>query len=216
MAFAVSGAAGKIFVYATGGQVPELVFGPILVYSVTMVLICAALAVWHRHNWRRSGRQSELLITESRAAVVDGVISAGVGGGLLGASLLPGTALEFVVPVSDSIVVLVLCAVIARQPVMMFLRSLREVAGAAAEPDTVERVRGRVREVLQDQPYDLLEAAVTKIGRAHFVVTYVKPKEPIDGEAADALWQTLDSALRDLLGQAKTEIIIAAQAPYES
>jgi predicted Co/Zn/Cd cation transporter (cation efflux family) len=214
MVFAVSGAVGKIFVYASGGEVPELVFGPILVYSVTMVVICLALAAWHRHNWRRSGRQSELLSTESRAAVVDAVISGGAGGGLLAAGFLRGTALEFIVPVADSIVVLVMCAFIVRQPAMMFLRALREVAGAAVEPAVTEKIRSRLQELLQDRPFALLEIAVTKMGRAYFVVTYVKPDGPIEGEAADALWEELDSTLRDLLGQVRTEIIIAARPPY--
>lgn len=214
MAFAVFGALGKIYTYATGGEVPELVFGPILVYAIVMVSICLALAAWHHHNWRRSGRQSEILKTESHAAVVDGVISAGAGGGLLAAGLLRGTALGFIVPVADSIVVLVMCAFIVRQPVTMFLGALREVAGAAADAETVDMVRRRLSETLQDRPYALLEVAVTKMGRAHFVVAYVKPDDPVDGEAADQLWAELNAALRETLGQAKTEIIVAASPPY--
>ena len=50
------------------------------------------------------GKRSEILITESKAAVVDGAISGGAGGGLLAASLLRGSALDFVVPVADSVV----------------------------------------------------------------------------------------------------------------
>lgn len=215
LAFAVSGAVGKIVVYATGGEVPELVFGPILVYSIAMVVICLVLAAWHHYNWRRSGRRSELLTTESRAAVVDAVISGGAGGGLLAAGLLRGTALEFVVPVADSIIVLVMCVFIIRQPVMMFLGALREVAGAAADPAVIEKIRIHLQEFLQDRPYILLEVAVTKMGRCHFVVAYIKPDAPIEGEAADALWEELDAALRDTLGQAKSEIVIAARPPYE-
>jgi len=63
MAFAVFSALGKIYTYATGGAVLELVFGPILVYAVTMVAICLALTAWHHHNWRRSRRRSEILKT---------------------------------------------------------------------------------------------------------------------------------------------------------
>ena len=119
-------------------------------------------------------------------------------------------------PVADSIVVLVMCAFIGRQPVQMFLGALREVAGASAEPATVEKARSCLEESLQDRPYTLLEVAVTKMGRAHFVVTYVKPDAPVDGDAADALWQQLDLALRKNLGQVKTEIIIAGRSPYPS
>jgi divalent metal cation (Fe/Co/Zn/Cd) transporter len=156
-----------------------------------------------------------LLSTESKAAVVDGVISAGAGGGLLAATLLGETPLGFLVPVADSIIVLVLSAVIVRQPLMMFLRALKQVAGAAADSDSVEKVRQCVSEVLQDRPFSLLEVAVTKMGRAHIVITYVKPDDSVDGETADKLWAELDAALCDTLGQAKTEIIIAGQPPYK-
>jgi predicted Co/Zn/Cd cation transporter (cation efflux family) len=156
--------------------------------------------------------------------VVDAVISGGVGGGFLASMLasmfLGGTSLAFiansVVPVSDSIIVLVLCAVIARQPVMMFLKALRQVAGAAAAPDSVDKVRKHLQGFLRERPYELLEVAVTKMGRMHFVVSYVKPDAAIDAESADALWQDLDGAIRDLLGQVRTELVIAKKPPFDN
>ena len=214
--FAIFGALGKISTYATGGEVPELVFGPILVYAVAMVTLCTALAIWHKRNWQRSGKQSEILKTESRAAVVDGVISGGAGGGLLAASFLRGTSLAFIVPVADAIIVLVMCAFIVRQPVMMFLGALREVAGIAAEPATVERVRSALNDFLQDRPYTLLEAAVTKMGRSHLVVAYVKPDKPITGTDADALWEEVDEIILNTISQAKTELVIAGKTPYKT
>jgi predicted Co/Zn/Cd cation transporter (cation efflux family) len=214
MAFAVFGAVGKIVDYASGGEMPELQFGPILVYAAAMVAICLALAAWHRYNWHRSGEQSEILRTESRAAVVDAVISGGVGGGFLASMFLEGTFLDFIVPVSDSIIVLVMCAVIAYQPVTMFLGALRQVAGASAEPAVVDKVRAHLHETLKDRPFQPLDVAVTKMGRSYIVVCYVKPDAAVDGEAADALWQHLNTGIRELLGQAKMELIIAAQPPY--
>jgi predicted Co/Zn/Cd cation transporter (cation efflux family) len=214
MVFAAFGALGKILTYATGGAVPKLEFGPILVYSALMVAICLALAAWHRRNWLQAGKRSEILATESRAAVVDAAISGGVGGGFLAAMLLTGTSLEFLVPVSDSIIVLLLCAVIAKEPLQMFLRSLRQVAGSAAEPEVVQDVRTHLEEFLHERPFELLEVAVMRLGRTHFVVSYVKPEAAVDGVQADALWQELDTAIRDLVGPARTELIVAARPPY--
>ena len=45
-------------------------------------------------------------------------------------------------------------------------------------------------------------------------MSYVKPEEAMDGEAAHLLWQQLNTGIQELLGQAKTELIIAAQPPY--
>ena len=52
MGFAVFGAVQKIYIYASGGEVPELVYGPIMIYTVVMVAMCAALAAWHYYNWK--------------------------------------------------------------------------------------------------------------------------------------------------------------------
>ncbi|VAW08365.1 hypothetical protein MNBD_ALPHA05-431 [hydrothermal vent metagenome] len=214
MAFAAFGAVAKIIAYVGGQQVPELVFGPILVYVVLMIVICFGLALWYHHNWKRSGSCSELLKTESRAAIVDGVISAGAGAGLLSTALLRGTALEFIVPISDSIIVLILSAFIIGEPVRMFRRSLREVAGGSADPETGVNVRRSIEKLLQDRPYALLEVVVMKMGRTHFVVAYVNPDAPVSGDEADALREEIETGCAALLKGTKAELIIAATGPY--
>ena len=213
LTYAALGAVSKIITYATGGSVPQLVFGPILVYSVAMVAICFGLAAWHRYNWIRTGRRSELLQTETRAALVDGVISVGAGAGLLSASLLEETPLAFLVPVSDAIIVLILCACVIRKPLQMFLAALREVAGASADEATRAIFRQQVEAVLTGQPMTLLELAVTKLGRTHFVVAYVKPDTSVSGEEADALRAALEQACVQAIPDTKTELVIAATAP---
>ena len=214
LAFAVFGAVSKIITYATGGNVPELVFGPILIYMVLMILICFGLAAWHRRNWKLAGSRSELLSTESKAAVVDGVISAGAGGGLLASSLLRGTALEFIVPISDSIIVLIMSVFIIGQPVRMFLGSLREVAGGSADSETCKSMRLRIDDLLQDRPFTLLDVAVTKMGRTHFAVAYVKPESLVSGEEADVLREEIETACADVLIGTKAELVIAAIGPW--
>jgi len=216
MIFAAFGSVQKIITYAMGGQVPELVFGPIMVYTIVMVVACFGLAAWHHKNWQRTGRRSMLLSTESKAAIVDGIISGGAGGGLLAASLLRGTSLAMLVPIADSILVLVLTVFMIREPVVMFLGALREVAGEAADPKTHQNVRARLEGLFQGRPFTLLEVVVIKTGRTHFVVAYVKPDSPVSGEAADALWEEIEAACRALLKESKSELIIAATGPYSS
>ena len=77
-------------------------------------------------------------------------------------------------------------------------------------------VRTHVQELLTDRPCELLDVVVMQFGRTHFVVSYIKPDAAVEGEAADQLWLDLDKTIRDHLGEAKTELIIAAQPPYAS
>ena len=139
--FAGFGAAEKILAYSFGEEPPELVLGPIVIYTIAMSVICFGLAAWHRSNWTQSGKQSEVLKIESKASLIDGYISAGAGAALMGTVLLRDTALEFLVPIADSILVLVLSLVIVGQPVNSMFKALRELAGGAASPEITARIR---------------------------------------------------------------------------
>jgi len=213
--FAAVSAVDKIIIYASGGSVPELVFGPIVVYTVFMVALCGGLAYWHHFNWRRSGSQSAILETESRAALIDGAISAGTGGALAAVPLLRGTALEGLIPIADAVVVLVLELVLIRQPIAIFRAALREVAGGSAEAPAVEAVRQMTREHLDALPLELLEVAVTPMGRNYFAVAYLHPDGPVEASMIDALREKLERAWSARLGAVKAELIITAEHPFD-
>lgn len=214
LAFAIFGAISKIIRYAGGGEVAELNFGPIVIYMIAMVATCFGLAYWHHRNWKRSGSQSELLRTETKAAVIDGVISAGAGAGLVGAALLQGTALAFLVPISDSIVVLVMCGCIVRQPLQIFLDSLHEIAGGRAADGVCATARQLAEAAAKGSQFEVLEVATIKMGRSYLVFAYLKPKAAVTGEEIDALRLQLTSAWQQAIGLVKAEVIITAQSPY--
>lgn len=214
LTFAIFNALAKIFVYATGGDVPPLVFGPILVYAVLMVVICFSLAAWHHHNWRRSGATSDVLQTEAKAAVVDGVLSAGAGGGLLVASFFGGTFLGFVVPIADALVVLIMSSLILAEPWRLFRNSLREVAGASAAPEITQNALMCTQEVLRDRNFRIHDVVVTRAGRRYFVVPLLCPYRAVTAEELDAVRADLEKGFQKCLGPNRTEIIVTAEGPF--
>jgi len=215
IAFAALSAAEKVLTYATGGEVPELVFGPILVYVAAMVVLCLGLWAWHRHNWRRTGATSAILQTESRAALVDGAITAGAGAALLGVPLLGGTPLAGLIPVADALVVLVLSLVIVREPFGMFRQALREAAGGAADTEVVSRLRKRARHLLESRSFSLLDLAVTRLGRRHIVAAYVQPGRPVSAGEADALGDEIEAACREERVSSRVVVIVSERHPFE-
>lgn len=215
IAFAAFAAAEKVLVYATGGKVPELVFGPILAYVGAMVVLCLGLSAWHRYNWRRTGARSAILRTESRAALVDGAISAGAGAALLGVPLLRGTPLAVVIPVADALVVLVLSLFIVREPLGMFRQALREAAGGAADASLVSRLREAAGRRLEARLFTLLDLAVTRLGRSHIVVAYVRPERPVSAGEIDALRDDLEAACRAEAVPSRVAVIVTERHPFE-
>jgi predicted Co/Zn/Cd cation transporter (cation efflux family) len=207
--------AGTTIVNHLGGQAVEAVqLRPVAGYAGLMVVLCLALAWRHEHDWERSGRCSELLRTEAHAARVDGLISAVAGAALLGAPLLERTPLRPLVPVADSVLVLLLALVVLPEPLQQFWRALRQSAGAACDPGLIARTRDAVQELLSGMSTWLLDLTVMKVGRTTFVVAYLNPAMPVDGPWIDRLRERIDARCAELLGPVRTEVILTGQAPF--
>jgi len=207
--------AGTTIVNHLGGQAVEAVeLRPVAGYAGLMVVLCLTLAWRHEHDWERSGRCSELLRTEAHAARIDGLISAVAGAALLGAPLLERTPLRPLVPVADSVLVLVLALVVLPEPLQQFWRALRQSAGAACDPGLIARTRDAVQELLSGMSTWLLELTVMKVGRTTFVVAYLNPAMPVDGPWIDRLRERIDARCAEFLGPVRTEVILTGQAPF--
>jgi predicted Co/Zn/Cd cation transporter (cation efflux family) len=204
----------KIIIYIDGGEVPVLNFGPIAVYMIFMVAICGSLAAWHHHNWRKTGRRSEILRAERTASVVDCVISAGAGAALLSVTLLRGTPADVIIPVADAIIVLVLASIMIRQPIGMLRGAVKEVAGEAIDDEISSEVRKRITQKIAGIPCELLALSVTKLGRTHFVLSYVRPDDSVVAEDLDIFRKEVHACYEDLFGRVKTEVIYTAEKPF--
>jgi predicted Co/Zn/Cd cation transporter (cation efflux family) len=214
LTFAGFSSLGKIITYINGGEVPELQFGPITIYMVAMVLICAGLAMWHHHNWSKTGKRSEILAAEKTAAIVDCIISAGSGAALLSVTLLRGTPAEIIIPVADALVVLVMAFVMIKQPYMMLVGAIKEVAGEAVNDELTTQTRERIEHSIRDIPCELLAVAVTKLGRSHFVISYVRPDDSVVAEDLDQFRKEVHASYKDLFGKVKSEVIYTAEKPF--
>lgn len=207
-AFLVSGT--KIVTFATGGDVPGLVFGPIVIYAISMVLICGGLAFSFNRADKQTGGKSAILKTEARAAIVDGAISAGSGAALLSLPFLTGTPLEPVVPIGDAIVVVILVSIIVWQPYSMFRSALGELAGTSAPQKTVKTVVDAATRFASEREFRFVRAAVQRAGRSHFVVGFVDTGRAVTPREMDDFRSELDRKLTEILGPVRLEIVLTA------
>jgi predicted Co/Zn/Cd cation transporter (cation efflux family) len=214
LSVAVITAGTTIVNHLAGQTVAAVQLRPVAAYAGLMVVLCLALAWRHERDWKRSGRCSELLRTEAHAARVDGLISAVAGAALLGAPLLQSTPLRPLVPVADSVLVLLLALAVVPEPLQQFWRALRQAAGAACDPALITRTRAAVQELLSGMSAWLLDLTVMKVGRTTFVVAYLNPAMPVDGPWIDRLRERIDARCAELLGPVRTEVIVTGQAPF--
>jgi predicted Co/Zn/Cd cation transporter (cation efflux family) len=210
-------ACSKIFVYVTAGQAVEIKLNWIVGYMLLMVAICVALALWHHRNWLATGRRSELLRMERSAAVIDAVLSCAAGVAFLLIALLRPTPLRFLVPISDSVVVLGLATYMVWGPIGMFVKSLKEVVGEAADDAVQEKVRSVLVHAIDDDPFRLLTSAATRVGRSMFAVAYLEPVNPVTAAQLDATRDELTVRCQEALSAAmRMEFVFTARHPFDA
>lgn len=214
LALAVVLAGAKIVDYLSGEEVKPLVFGPIIIYTIVVVTICFTLSWWQHYNWKRTGGKSEILKTESHAAFIDGMISAGAGGALILVSFLEGTALDVIVPIADSLVVLILTACIIHEPIGIFLNAVKELAGEKAESPEAKKIHRLSADLLQEEGYEIFDIAINKLGRRHLVIAAVNKERAMTAGELDQTRQRLFEAMREGEHDCIVEVILTAQAPY--
>ena len=115
---------------------------------------------------------------------------------------------------SDAIVVLCLTLWMIPKPLRNFGAAVKEVLGESAGPQTLAKWRTTIHEALEESPFSLVEVAVTKLGRSHFAVAYIRPETPVAVEVLDATREAVALACRSVHDPSRMEIIYTAKDPY--
>ena len=215
LSFAAISALSTVIDYAYGVAVSSVRLGPVAWYSIAMVASCWGLAWRHHHDWCRTGRHSQILLTEAKAARLDGLISGLTGLALLAAPLLQDTMLSGLIPVTDSLLVLVVSLLVVREPLQGFMTALGQAAGASAESDLIRSTRLALEDLLAGLSCWLLDLTVYQVGRTAFVVVYLNPSQPMDGGAIDLIRDRIQERCQSLLAcPVRTEVILTATPPF--
>lgn len=183
VAFAMVNGVLNIANYAMGGAVPTLHYGPIIIYFILICAICAGLALVQRAAWLSTGKQSEILHLEMRAAVFDGLITFAAGVGLSIMPLLRGGPLGWLSPIGDSIVVILLCSLVVGRYYESFMSGLAQLAGFSAAPEFVATARRSIRSIIAEAGGTLVDFSILKFGRSFQAQVYYDPGRPITAAA---------------------------------
>ncbi|WP_170478186.1 cation transporter [Ruegeria arenilitoris] len=209
--FAISNAALSIAGYLNGEAQPELVFAPMVGYFVVVGLTCLMLWGFHTRSWLKTGKQSDVLRLEKKAAAFDGIITFAAAVGLLGIHFLKDGFLAPIAPVGDSIIVLVLCATVIVQYIKDFMSGVQELAGATAAPQQIAAARRTVRGTLRDDGGTLVDLSVSKLGRGYTIMVYYDPQHPCLAAQIDQLTLQLQADLSAIFDSLDIIVVVSQQ-----
>lgn len=173
----------------------EVAAGSLLAYGLVSALACVVL-------WRflsRADPTSDLLLAEARQWSASALFSLVVAGGAVAAAGLRLAGLTAVEPFVDSALVLVGCALLAPQPVILVRAALTELLEGAPPVDVQRPVAAALADV--GRQHGLAEPAVrmTKMGRKLYVdAAYLVEPGRWSVDHVDALRRDVAGALASL------------------
>ncbi|MGY4710210.1 cation transporter [Mycolicibacterium sp. CBM1] len=145
----------KVIEYVVTREGSEPEFGLAAVYTAVCVLICFGLKWNHERNNRSVNGASALLRVEATAAKMEALISGGICASLVLVAILPeGTFLTSktfnIKDIADSIIVLILCALLVGEPIRQIRLEFGRLSGRRADPVLDATVRAAIMAVSEE------------------------------------------------------------------
>ena len=148
----------------------------IIPYSIAMVAMCLSLSFYNKKQNKKINNASIMLTAESKSNIIDGVISGGIGLLVLILLFIPiDGKLKFLHFTGDFFITVILFAIFIKEPIILFLGSIREISGATVKDKEIKKlVRKIVANELKDEELDN-KFEVYKIGMNIKVVILLQP-----------------------------------------
>lgn len=217
IAFAMVSAIGKILTAVRGGAIPAVQLDGLGWYFSAMVLLNLWLWGVFVRSWSNGGGNNDMLRGMAISARFDALISAGTGIALVGSPLLLATPLAPLVPIADSLLVLVLSLALVGEPIAILQGAVTEAAGSSRSipPALHSRCSAAVAATLAERDCTLLELAMIRLGRTVTAVAYVEPATAVTASQTDGLRLDVEAELvQTLQTPVLCEVIPTSVHPY--
>lgn len=164
----------KIYDFIATGHSEPVNGSSILVYSIFMVVICSLVYLYLVSQLKKVNNQSIMLQTEKMAVFQNAIISAAIGIVFLLIGCLENTFLESIIPITDSIIVLLLCVLLINDPVKLVKNAFAELTIR----DTHQNLREKLiitTNTLLPEGYNLNHISINRFGRTYYFMFLINP-----------------------------------------
>lgn len=198
--------------YINSGEATVLNTNVIFIYSVAMVILCFGSAIYYRLQNKKTKNSSTILRAEYSAAIVDGFMSAGIGVALVSIKFIDLEGLlGFLHYIGDSLLVLLLCILLGKGPILLIRDSFIEIAGGTLQD---KNNKSQIEEVLErylSQDNLLKGSYISKTGSSYLVVAYLNTKgvAAAGSESVEEWRQQISTELKVHYPNVLFEIVLA-------
>lgn len=130
----------EAYAYFFHGEGYPMETGPVLPYTLTMVVLCLGLAFYNKRQNQKIGGLSTMIEAESRSNLVDGLISAGIAGAMLFLYLVNiDGRLGFLHYTGDFFITAILVAVSIKEPWTTLTSSFGELVRSTTRDEAIKQ-----------------------------------------------------------------------------
>jgi predicted Co/Zn/Cd cation transporter (cation efflux family) len=205
----------KIYVYITTGHSAHVNGKSILIYSFCMVVICLSVYLYLAYQSKKINNQSIMLHTEKIAVFQNTIISAAIGLVFLLIGFLENTILESIIPVTDSIVVLIMCVILISDPVKIIKNAFSELTIRDTHHDLRKKLIQATNSLLPES-YNLSNISINRLGRTYYFVFLINPlKSSLPIDEMDTIREQIKKTIKTDAPYSFVDIIFSNKEEYE-
>jgi predicted Co/Zn/Cd cation transporter (cation efflux family) len=162
----------NIKVLLSGGREPAL--GVMTIYVALAVIGCTIIYLITRKSLKQTG--SDILAAESRAWLVNAVISGAIGIAFGVVMLIQGTAWGWIDRYADQVLVIVLSILVIKDPLVLMKNGLKELLLAAPQRDYAAPYEDKILPLKAQLGANQIGLEILKTGRRIWVTVRLDPK----------------------------------------
>lgn len=195
-------------------------------YSIAMFTL-HSLLLWN--NWRlnrKVGFKSELLKVESRAALIDFLITLGAVAALIIAIVVPSNGnqiIQYFKDQADNYIVVIIAVVLLIEPLKQFKLELARLAGRRADRDTESEMFKSISKKLKHSVEDFIECAELelvdiylvqrgKVSDIHLSISFTGKKEV---KELDCIRENIEQRLHEIIEDSSIHIEWSSKKIHE-
>lgn len=143
LVYATVSATAKAMDYFLYGKGEIMNYGPVIPYEIVMVILCVALSIFYWKQNKKINNNSTMLTAESKATLIDGIMSGGIGIGILIISLISGggngeNPFSFLLYTGDFFITIILVLFSIKEPIKIIKMAFIELAHGIVTKDEIK------------------------------------------------------------------------------
>lgn len=156
---------GKAYQYFVYGHGHLLNIAPVIPYEIMMVILSLTLSYFYKHQNKKIHNTSTLLSAETKSAMIDGIMSAGIGAAAFFILFISkNSPLSFLLYTGDSFITVIIVLFIIRVPLRIMKNALIEISGGLTQDQGIKSfIEGSIRSHLSND-FAINDCKVYKVG----------------------------------------------------